>query len=125
MAEPIERAFDGLALSSDVFELIKTFEFDLAIAGLPDAEELSIRVRLFRSLTNPKRYRCRLSRLEFWALRPTFQGTPEDDRSDEELDSGWDHMLAGHFDSFEAADWQQALALVTQELRQSIGVEGS
>jgi hypothetical protein len=93
MGDPMDEVFAGIPRASDVFELVKTLEFDHPTAGPRESETVSIRIRLFRSTSDPQRFRCRLSRLESWTLRPTFRDSPDDGESDEEVDSGWDHML--------------------------------
>lgn len=114
-------AFADIPRASDVFELIKTLEFDHPAAGSRGAEVASIRIRLFRSTEDPRRFRCRLSRLESWTLTPTFRDGPDDRESDEELDSGWDHMLAGDYLAYRADDEREAIAMVVRDLARLIG----
>jgi len=122
MADPMDEVFSGIPRASDVFELVKTLEFDHPTAGAGGSEQASIRIRLFRSTADPRRFRCRLSRLESWTLRPTFADSADDGESDEEVDCGWDHMLAGDYLGFRAADAEEALAMVVGDLRSLLGV---
>lgn len=120
MIDPMESAFARMPRASDVFELVKTLEFDHPSAGPGGDEPVSIRIRLFQSTADPRRFRCRLSRLESWTLQPTFRASP-DDLSDEYLDAGWDHMLARDYLAFRAADIPEALAKVVEDLCQLLG----
>ncbi|MCA8950416.1 MAG: hypothetical protein KDE27_12995 [Planctomycetes bacterium] len=115
MTERRDDILAGIPSASDLFELIKTLEFDHPTAG-PGGEPVSIRIRLFRSVTDPHLFRCRLSRLESWRLSPTFPDGPAGRRSDEEVEAGWDHTLAGDYGAFRADGERQALAMVCEDL---------
>ena len=56
------------AITSSVFELIKTLELDVQLG----ADSWSIRIELFRDIETKGRFRCHVWELELFRLTPTF-----------------------------------------------------
>lgn len=105
-------------VTSDVFKLISTLEFDLEIGG----HFLPTRLELFQDTENENVFRCRMWERDLFRLK----ATPYEDEAtgkvvageeDEELlvERTWE--LSDEFESFEADSPEDAINLVLDALR--------
>jgi len=105
------------AVTSDVFKLIATLEFDLEVGG----HFLPTRIELFQDTERKRRFRCRMWERELYHLTMTLPKTPKSKerhpQSDEELlvERTWE--LSDKFDDFEAANPKQALKMFLDSLK--------
>ena len=105
------------AVTSDVFKLVSTFEFDLEV----DGHFIPTRVELFRDTERKRQWRCRMWERELYHLQMTLpRGTrPRAPRpeSDEELlvERTWE--LSDRFEDFEAPSARAALRMFLDSLR--------
>ncbi len=56
------------AMTSAVFELIQTFEFDMTLGD----DSWPTRVELYQATTQPNLFRCRVWQAEFYRMQSTF-----------------------------------------------------
>lgn len=105
-------------VTSNVFKLISTLEFDLEI----DGHFLPTRLELFQDTERDNMFRCRMWERDLFRLRPTpytdeATGNVVDAEEDEELliERTWE--LSDEFDQFEAASPEHAINQVLDALR--------
>jgi hypothetical protein len=105
------------AVTSDVFKLVSTLEFDLEVNG----HFLPTRVELFQDTERPRQFRCRMWERELYHLQLTLSsgGKRKTRRveSDEELlvERTWE--LSNRFDDFEASSPKAALKRFLDSLK--------
>lgn len=110
-------------VTSDVYRLVKTVEFDLEIRG----KFLPARVEVFQDTERRRRFRCRLWELEYYHVTGTFAcGDKRKTRrpiSDEPMlvERTWE--LSTKFYDFEAANAEAALKLFLKDLCQRLKTE--
>lgn len=104
------------AITSPVFELIKTVEFDLTLGE----EILSIRFELFQGTERKDHFRCHMWELEFFRLTPTFpmddKGQPQDVSDDIGM-AERSTKLSKSYDDFIAPDPDTALHMVLEDFK--------
>lgn len=105
-------------VTSDVFKLLTTLEFDLEIGD----HFLPTRLELFQDTERSGTFRCRMWERDLFRLRPTPQtgtgsGEHTEDEADEELliERTWE--LSDEFESFEAASPEEAINRVFDSLK--------
>jgi len=105
-------------VTSDVFRLISTIEFDLEIKG----HLLPTRLELFQDTERENVYRCRMWERDLFRLKPTpyvdeATGKKVEEEEDEELliERTWE--LSDEFESFEAASAEAAVTRVLDALK--------
>ena len=96
------------AVTSDVFKLIETLEFDMEIKG----HFLPTRIELFQDTERSNRFRCRMWERELYHMRLTMtdKNEPESNfESDEEVlvERTWE--LSSEFEDFEAETPEAAM----------------
>ncbi|HSE83878.1 MAG TPA: hypothetical protein VLB01_04970 [Thermodesulfobacteriota bacterium] len=104
------------AVTSPLFELIKTVEFDLALGE----QILSIRFELFQDIERKDHFRCHMWELEFFRLTPTFpmndKGQPQN-TSDDIAMAERSFKLSKSYDDFTASDADAALNTVLEDFK--------
>ena len=105
------------AITSPIFELIETFEFDMTLGD----DCWPTRVELYRAAENPTLYRCRVWQAESYRLQSTFPqegGSPAHAPSDEVVLVEYSSYLRSDWDpsSFEASSPGAARKLVEEAL---------
>ena len=104
------------AITSPIFELVKTVEVDLALGK----ETWPTRFEILRSIEQQDLFRCRVWQLEFFRLQSTFpqsDGQPAHEPSDHRVLVEWDGPHVGLYDDFLAADIEAALKKVIEDFR--------
>ena len=104
------------AISSPIFRLLEVYEFDIRLGD----DGWSVRIELFQDVAGSNRFRARVSERELFRLRPTFPqdaaGNPEHTSDDAVLvERPLSHGTTPYPD-FEAADRDEAIALVRQDV---------
>ncbi len=111
--------FDHPAITSPLFELVRTLEVDLRLGE----DHVPLRIELFGDLADATRFRCHVWEREFFRLTPTF---PQDDAgepkdvSDDELLVERSTQLRGDYDDFTAPDADAALKRVMEDLAERL-----
>jgi hypothetical protein len=105
------------AITSPVFELIETFEFDMTLGD----DFWPTRVELYRADESPNLYRCRVWQAESYRVQSTFpqkNGLPAHKPSDEVVLVEYSSYLRCDWDpsSFEASSPQAARQLIEEAL---------
>ncbi len=107
-------------ITSSLFELVKTYEVDLALGN----DTFSARIELFRSLSDPRLFRYRSWRDEPFKIRPSF---PEDRVVKSEHGPSNEVILIelmlprfGSDDNFYADDSSDALSKILTDLNMSL-----
>src|SRR5437870_10059937 len=96
-------------VTSDIYELVKTIEFDLEVGD----KFLPTRVEVFRDTQRKRHFRCHMWELEYYHVESTFSRDPRSKRqgtpSDEPIlvERTWE--ISSKFLDFEAADAEAAL----------------
>ena len=107
-----------------MFELVRTFEVDAALG----VELVPLRVELFRSTKDTRRFRYRLWRLEFYRIQPSFPqeqvGLPAQTPSDEEFLVDWSAFLTGGISEFIAESVDEAVGRMADDLRSRLEASG-
>ena len=113
-------------VTSDVFKLISTLEFDLEI----DGHFLPTRLELFQDTERADLYRCRMWERDLFRLKPTpcrdaATGLMVEEEEDEELliERTWE--LSDEFESFEADSPETAINQVLEALKAHLGRIGT
>jgi hypothetical protein len=106
------------SITSPLFELAKTIEFDLEITD----DHFSLRLELFQSISDAQRFRARLWRLERYRIQSTFpqnehDGQPSDHPSDESIFVDTGLWLSGHYEDFRAETPERAIQMILDDLR--------
>jgi hypothetical protein len=101
-----------------LFELTKTIEFDLAFAE----DCFSLKVELFQDVSDTRRFRARIWRLEMYRIQPTFpqkeaDSQPVDDPSDETIFVDTALWLAKNYEDFRAETPDSALQMILNDLK--------
>ena len=103
------------AVTSDVFKLITTLEFDLVVRN----HFLPTRIEVFQDTARKRRFRCRLWERDLYHMQMTLGGGKRKSRpqSDEEIlvERTWE--LSSKFDDFEAPSAARALKLFLDSLK--------
>jgi hypothetical protein len=109
-------------VTSDVFKLLSTLEFDLEING----HLLPTRLELFQNTERADVYRCRMWERDLFRLKPTpytdeATGEMVEGEEDEELliERTWE--LSDELESFEAGSPEAAIHQVLDSLKQYLG----
>lgn len=109
-------------VTSDVFKLISTLEFDLEI----DGHFLPTRLELFQDTERADLFRCRMWERDLFRLKPTpykdaATGQMIEGEEDEELliERTWE--LSDEFESFEADSPETAINQVLEALKAHLG----
>ena len=105
-------------VTSDVFKLISTLEFDLEVNG----HFLPTRLELFQDTERANLFRCRMWERDLFRLKPTpfkdeLTGKLVEGEEDEELliERTWE--LSDEFESFEADSAENAINQVLEALK--------
>ena len=105
-------------VTSDVFKLISTLEFDLEVNG----HFLPTRLELFQDTERANLFRCRMWERDLFRLKPTpfkdeVTGKLVEGEEDEELliERTWE--LSDEFESFEADSAEDAINQVLEALK--------
>jgi hypothetical protein len=105
-------------MTSPVFELKRTIEFDFQLGD----DYFPMRVEVFQDIANPNQFRCRIWKLEFYRLQPSFpqdnDGEPSDFSADEQVWFDWGHNLSNDYQLFTAKDSDDALAKILADVKQ-------
>jgi len=104
------------AITSPVFELVKTVEVDLALGD----EMWPTRFEILRDTERQDRFRCHVWQLEHFRIQSTFPqtgGRPGHEPSDHRLNVEWVGPHVGHYDDYVAADADAALRKVLEDFR--------
>ncbi len=103
-----------------VFELVKKLELDIDSNG----DACRIQLELFRHAVIKHRFRCRLWRLDFYRLQPSFpqdkKGKPRHSETDEEFFVNWGFLLSRNYSLFEASTIERAIQIVMRDLEANI-----
>ncbi|MBI4664486.1 MAG: hypothetical protein HY735_37310 [Verrucomicrobia bacterium] len=105
------------AVTSDVFKLVTTLEFDLVVRN----QFLPTRIELFQDTTRPRHFRCRMWERDLYHMQRSL--SPDGERksrraeADEEIlvERTWE--LSSKFDDFVAPDATKALQLFLDKLK--------
>ena len=113
------------AIKSSIFKHCDTYEIDIYFKGKEDeGDEFSLRIELFRSLTNKKLFRYRAWRNEFFRIQSTFpqsnSGNPKHEPSDETILVGFSQPYFESSKDIRADSASKALKRVIQELGKSL-----
>jgi hypothetical protein len=105
------------AITSAVFTLIETFEFDVTLGD----SSWPTRIELFRAIETPDLYRCHVWQVEHYRLQSTFPqkgGSPAFAPADEEILVEYSLYLKGDWDpaGFEASSPEDARRMVEDAL---------
>ena len=105
------------AITSPIFELIETFEFDMTLAD----DCWPTRIELYRATESPNLYRCRVWQAESYRIQSTFPqaaGAPAHEPSDEVVLVEYSSYLRCDWNpsSFEASSPSAARELVEKAL---------
>lgn len=110
------------AITSPLFELIGTYELDISLTNPDDGDQFSLRIELFRALTDPKLFRCKVWRNELFRIQSTFPqdttGKPKHEPSDEMVLVSFSQAHFGSRETFRAASPKEALNQVIKGLGQ-------
>ena len=104
------------AITSPIFELVKTIEVDLALGD----ETWPTRFEILRAIEQPDLFRCHVWQLEFFRIQSTFpqsDGEPADQPSDHRVLVEWDGPHVGLYDDFQAADIDAAMRKVLDDFK--------
>ena len=103
-----------------VFELVKKLELDVDFNG----DACRIQIELFRHGVIKHRFRCRLWRLDFYRIQPSFpqnkKGKPRHSEADEEFFVNWDFLLSKDYNLFEASTIKRATQMVMRDLEANL-----
>ena len=105
-------------VKSEVYELIKTIEFDIAIGE----DEFILRIELFRVNSDPTNFRAHIWRREFFRIQSTF---PQDAETHEPVDTASDelifvddsHQLQGKYSHFQAESESVAMQMILDDFQ--------
>ncbi len=105
-------------LISPLFELVKTIEFDMEFAE----GRFSLKLELFQDVSDTRRFRARIWRLEMYRIQPTFpqkeaDSQPADDPSDETIFVDTTLWLAKNYEDFRAETPDSALQMILNDLQ--------
>jgi hypothetical protein len=109
------------AVTSPVFELVKTVELDIRMS---DEDAWTTRIEFFRDTERPNRFRCRVWESELFRLTPSFPRNGADEPAHISDDTimvergltGSDIASILH-EPFEAANIEAALEMIWADLR--------
>jgi len=106
------------AITSPVFELVATFEFDMTLG---EDASWPTRVELYQAAQEPNLFRCRVWQSELYRIQSTFPqiaDVPAHEPSDELVLVDYSHYLRSSWDpwAFEADSPEAARRLVEQAL---------
>ena len=111
--------FSHQFVKSNIYELIRTIEFDIAMG----IDGFYVRVELFCSLAHPNKYRAHIWRSEFYRIQSTF---PQDSQTHQPLDLPSDELifidfstqLSGDYSDFHAENETVAIQLILDDCQQ-------
>jgi hypothetical protein len=103
---------------SPIYDLIKTIEFEIEIGD----DQFSMRIELFRCVSEPNRFRARLGRFERFRIQSTFPQEPITHQpahspSDEEILIDSRIWLTGNYDDFKANTPESAIQLILDDFK--------
>ncbi len=104
------------AITSPVFELVKTVEVDLSLLD----ETWPTRIEIFRDTERRDFFRCHIWQLEYFRIQSTFpqeQGVPAHHPSDHRVMVEWDGPYIGFYEDFVAENAEAALEKVIADFR--------
>ena len=106
------------SITSPLFELAKTVEFNLEVAE----DHFSLRVELFQDISNAQRFRARIWRLEMYRIQSTFpqnetDGQPSHQPSDESIFVDTGLWLSQRYEDFQAETPDRAIQIILNDLR--------
>ncbi len=106
------------SITSPLFELAKTVEFNLEVAE----DHFSLRVELFQDISDAQRFRARIWRLEMYRIQSTFpqnetDGQPADQPSDESIFVDTGAWLSQRYEDFRAETPNRAIQIILNDLR--------
>ena len=104
------------AVKSELYELVKTIEFDVALGE----DGFNLRIELFRALSSQNHFRAHIWRSEFYRIQSTFPQDhethkPVDPSSDELIFIDYSSQLYGDYSDFQAEDEATALQLILDD----------
>ena len=104
------------AVKSELYELVKTIEFDVALGE----DGFNLRIELFRALSSQNHFRAHIRRSEFYRIQSTFPQDhethkPVDPPSDELIFIDYSTQLNGDYSDFQAEDEATALQLILDD----------
>ena len=113
------------AIRSSLFKHCDTYEIDICFKGKDDEDdEFSLRIELFRSLSNKKLFRYKAWRNEFFRIQSTFpqssSGTPKHEPSDETILVGFSQPYFESSKEIRANSASEALKKVIKDLGKSL-----
>ena len=108
-------------VKSEVYELIKTIEFDVAIGE----DEFILRIELFRVNASPNEFRAHIWRREFFRIQSTFPQDgethqPVDPASDELIFVDNSHQLQGKYSHFQAESETAAMQMILDDFQRRL-----
>ena len=104
------------AITSPVFELVKTVEVDLTLLD----ETWPTRIEIFRATDRKDFFRCRVWQLESFRIQSTFpqkRGRPAHEPSDHRLIVEWQGPHVGLYEDFVAESTEAALKKVIGDFK--------
>jgi hypothetical protein len=104
------------AVTSDVFKLVETVEFDLSVCG----KFVRARVELFQDTVRQRHWRCHLWELDFYHIEGTFRdkGRKKRPQSDEALITERTWEISSKFSDFEAPNARAAMKTFLDRFQQ-------
>ena len=105
-------------MTSPIFELKRTLEFDFILGD----DSFPMRIDVLQDIANPNQFRCRIWKLEFYRIQPTFpqdnDGEPLPFSADELIWTDWEYNLNDDYQLFTAKDSDDALAKILADIKQ-------
>lgn len=109
------------SITSPVYESIKIVEFDLQTGD----DHFSIRIELFKCISDPHSFRAHVWRTEFYRIQATFPqsentGQPADKPSDEIILVDWSSYLSRDYMNFQSSAPESAIQLILDDIQQTL-----
>jgi hypothetical protein len=108
------------AITSPIFELVGSYEIDLKLKSDEDEDQFSLRIELFRSLTDKELFRYKTWRNELFRIQSTFpqdnKGRSKHEPSDEMIMVGFSQPNFGPYGEFHAHGPEDALIQIAKDL---------
>lgn len=102
-----------------VFELVRTLELDVEVAG----EAVVLRLEMFTARDRAGIYRARLWRQDIFRIRPSFPRDADDeptDESDESVFVEWPAILEEDYEELAASSLEEAESIVLGDLQRAL-----
>jgi hypothetical protein len=101
-----------------VYELEKIIEFDIELSDVRN----TLRIELFRNLSEPRHFRAHIWGSEFFRIQSSFPrdrvtDQPAHEPSDEIVLVDYSHYLSGDYRDFEAESLESAAAMILDDCR--------